>query len=451
MLLRPSDFYKYQPKAIAFIKEHRYCALWVGMRLGKTVTVLSALQDLIDTGEVRRILVVAPLRVSINSWPEDLDGWAQLTLNYNLIRGTEEERLELLKIRSSVHIINHEMVPWLINTIGKDDWPYDTLVIDESRKYKNHAKKTPKKNLSRFGSLCFVRPKIRRVIELTGTPAPLGYLDLWSQIYLLDGGKRLGKNITAFRDQYCYQGRYHYIWNIQNGADIEIREKIRDLVFVVDSKDQIDLPQVNVNPVFVDLPPEIYKSYKTLEKEFIAEVRGRQIVTFSSGSKSMKLLQMASGRVYLDDETLLVHREKEDALAELLELIEGPVLIIYNFVFEKEWILEKYKDAKLLDSDPQTVKRWQQGKIDKLVMHPASGGHGLNLYHQGHDIIWVSPTWDLELWEQTNMRLSHPSKSDEIITIHSIRARKTIENQVMRSLELKKEVQQHLLKTLARS
>jgi SNF2 family DNA or RNA helicase len=447
-LKRPADFYQYQPKAIEFIKKRRYCALWVGMRLGKTIAVLTALQDLINSGDVRKTLVVAPLRVSINSWPEDLDAWAQLTLDFTLIRGTPQERLDLLKEPTNIHIINHEMVVWLVTAIGKDNWPYDCLVVDEARCYKNHKVATKKGNLTRFGALTLVRPQIKRVIELTGTPAPLSYIDLWAQMYLLDGGKRLGKNITAFRDKYCDPGREYHIWTIKDNVDEEIREKIKDLLFVVRTADQIDLPREVTNDIPVTLPPKVMTAYKTLQREFIVEIQKTKIVTFSAGSKSIKLLQMAAGRVYTPDGRIVVHREKEKALEELLELIDGPKLIIYSFVFEKDWILAKYPDARLLDDNPKTVQDWRAGKIDKLVFHPSSGKYGLTLYEGGNDIIWISPTWDLEAWEQTNVRLSHPTKADETIRIHRIVAQHTLELKVCKSLNEKREVQDFLLEDM---
>lgn len=448
LMLGKSDFYRYQPGAIQFIEDRKYCALWVGMRLGKSICVLTALQNLRDRGEVRRVLIVAPKRVSINSWPEDLVQWSHLDLSWTLIRGSASERKTKMRRNTTIHIINIELLPWLIDELGHDNFPYDTLVLDESRKFKNHVKKTETGNLSRFGSVCKVRPGVRRVIELTGTPAPLSYIDLWAQIYLLDGGRRLGKNITAFRTDYCNAGRNHYQWYLQSDAQERIRDKIRDLIFVVPPEDEIDLPDVVFNPVNVELTDQARKRYNEMKKDYVTELQGRKVIAFSAGSKSIKLLQIASGKIYIDKVATQVHEQKIQALIELVDLITGPKLVIYNFVFEKRWILERFPEAKLLDSNPDTIKKWNAGLIDMLVMHPASGGHGLNLYKGGDHLIWFGPTWDLELWEQTNKRLSHPSKSEGRITINCLIARSTLDSSVLISLQHKAQVQALLLADL---
>lgn len=458
--LSPDLMAPHQLETKELIKAKRYLAIWLGMRQGKTVSTLSALQELYDEFEVHKILVVAPLKVSINSWPEDLGGWEHISLPYTLIRGTPAERIAQLAEPTPVHIINRELLAWLVTHIGKGNWPYDTVILDESRSFKNHKKKNknPKtgvKTYTRFGAMALVRPEVHRLVELTGTPAPKNYADLWAQMFLLDGGRRLGKTITAFRDTYMHPGREHYLWDFKDNAEEEIREAIKDIAFSIQGK---PLPVPVVSDIWVELPPKARTLYDEMRKESIIEVDGVEIVAQSAAARGGKLHQIAAGFVYDTeiDETAQtkvrtayrIHNEKRDALDELLEFIETPVMLIYNFEAERDYLLQKYPDAKLLDDKPMTVKLWNQGLISKLVLHGASGGHGLTLWRGGHDIIWVSPTYDLEHYQQVNERLTSDLKAEQV-TIHRILTRGTIDEPIVNEvLTGKAERQKNLMNYL---
>jgi SNF2 family DNA or RNA helicase len=432
-------------QAVDAIKRKAFLALWFDMRQGKTVSTLTAVQDLYEDFEAQKILVVAPLRVTVNSWPEDLRDWEHISLGYQLVRGTPTERKHQLKSQAPVHLINREMLPWLVATLGKDNWPYDTVVLDESRSYKNHAPKTPVGNLTRFGALRAVRPKIDRLIELTGTPAPKNYMDLWAQIFLLDGGKRLGKNISAFREEYCVQGREHYQWKLRGGAEADIETAIEDIVFRVAGTEIPELPAMDIK---VRMPNAARQVYNDMLNHGIVELNGEDIVALDAAARVNKCAQISSGHVYDSNKKAhLVHTEKLDALDELLELIDDNVLIVYNFQFEKDALLAKYKDVTVLDSDPNTVKRWNAGLIPKLLLHPASGGHGLNLYRGGNTIIWMSPTWDNELYRQVNKRLSIHDKPVPT-QVYRIIEQSGTDASVIESLTSKEQGQQALLKRM---
>jgi SNF2 family DNA or RNA helicase len=419
--VKAADLRPYQREGVEFLLRKRYAALWVGMRLGKTIVTLTALQKLYDACEVHRVLVVAPTKVSINSWPEDLRQWEHISLPHQLIRGTPTQRYKQMQNAVPVHIINRELLSWLVTQWG-DAWPYDCVVLDEARSFKNHARYTKTKELTRFGAMSKVRPRVHRVIELTGTPAPNGYADLWAQIYLLDGGKRLGKNITEFRRTYMVEGRKHFLWSLREGADTEIREKIKDVVFCpAVTRDVVS--DVVFNDIEIPLPTDVRGWCSSmLRTGTLLTASGETVTAANRGVRLSKALQIVSGGVYLaSGQPETIHDEKFRALDELLEVLGTNVIIVYNFVFEKDRILRRYPDAVLLDEKPETVARWNRREIPKLVLHGASGGHGLSLWKGGNDLIWMGATYDLELYDQVNARLCHPEKPDPV-TIHRLLA-----------------------------
>lgn len=406
-----------QRDIVDFIKRKPYCAIWFAMRQGKCAPTLTALQDLYDDIEMSRTLIVSPVKVAINSWPDEFETWEHISLDYQLIRGAPETRIKQLASPAPVHIINREQLPWLVehicDTVGKENWPYDTVVLDESRSFKNHVPKTPNGRYTRFGAMRLVRPYVERVIELTGTPAPHSYMDLWAQIFLLDGGRRLGKNITQFREEYCLPGREHYMWSINPDKIEEINERIEDIVF---SAPGMPIDEPVPNDIIVSMPKKIHSLYNHMFRFGIIQPGGDvEIPALNPGAKVNKLLQISAGSVY-DEEgnTHFLHDAKLKCLDELLELIDDNCLLIYSYQFEKQAILDRYPDAVLLDDKSSTVRRWNEGKIPILVMHPASGGHGLTLHRGGSTIIWLTLTTDLELYMQVNKRLSIPGKTKPV-------------------------------------
>lgn len=438
-----SDLRPDQHRVIDFIVNRPYGAVWLDMRQGKTISTLTAIHDLYETFETNRALVVAPLRVTINSWPEDLRGWDHLYLGYELLHGDVKTRRAKLASKAPIHIINRELLPWLVNEFEGKPWPYDTVVLDEARSYKNHSPKTPNGGLTRFGAIRKVRPEIMRLIQLTGTPAPRNYQDLWAQIFLLDGGKRLGKNITSFRRDYCVQGREHYDWRLQDDAPRRIERAVEDIVFRAKGVDIPELPPIDV---IVRLPKAIKRQFSAIHQHGYLELSdGTEIVALDAAARVTKCCQISSGAVYdKDGDTHWLHDEKYRALDEVLETLDDNVLMVYSYQFEKDALIKKYPDLTVLDNDPDTVTRWNAGKIPKLLIHPASGGHGLNLARGGNTIIWVSPTYDNELYQQVNKRLSIPGKPVPT-AVYRILADTPTERAIVQSLESKEQDQQRLL------
>jgi hypothetical protein len=462
-----SNLEPHQVTAVELIKRKRYVALWLRMRQGKTVSTLTALQDLYDEIEVFKILIIAPLRVSINSWPEDLEKWSHIRFTHTLVRGTPSQRIALLREPTDVHIINRENVPWLVEQLG-GKWPYDTVVVDEARSFKNHTVKTPKKNLTRFGALVSVRPKIRRMIELTGTPAPRNYEDLWAQIYLLDGGRRLGKNITAFRKRYMTKGQQHYQWEFRDGAIDEINAALSDIAFAIEGA---PLPEPEYLDVAVEMPDSVRTLYNKMRHDkIIPGLQGYDVTAKNQGAAIGKLAQICAGAVYhtpkpemdldavsdlLDDDVpieeqkiprmvLELHRAKLDTLVDIADLGDKPLLVIYQFEFEKDWVLAKFPRAVLLDDKTSTLARWNRGEIPMLVMHGNSGGHGLNLATGGSEVLWLSPTYDLDVYLQVNQRLTSMAKKEHT-TVYRLIVPNSVETTMLEALALKNVTQEDLL------
>lgn len=455
-----SDLAEHQVQSVALIKAKRYLALWLKMRQGKTISTLTALQDLHDDFAVHKILVVAPLRVGINSWPDDLRRWEHITLTHTLIRGTASQRLTKTYERTDLHIINRENLAWLVEQ-RFDDWPYDTVVLDESRSFKNHTVKTPKDALTRFGAMAKVRPRVNRVIELTGTPAPLNYQDLWAQIYLLDGGKRLGKNITAFRSRYMVQGRKHYLWEFREGAVEQIREAISDIAFSIHG---VPTPEPEIVDLKLELPSAARALYTQMRNDKMLQgFCGFDVVAKSPAAVVNKLAQICAGGVYHTEKpeidplnpvegvvvrhSLPIHDEKMKALADILDISDAPLVVIYQYEFERDAVLTAYPQAVLLDENPKTITRWNEGKISMLVMHPASGGHGLNLWQGGCEILWLSPTHDLEMYQQVNERLSSLAKS-EPTTVYRLLMADTVDEIMVDALAQKGVSQESLMQCI---
>ena len=438
MKFKPHD---YQMYAIQYLINKPVAAILLDMGLGKTVITLTAIFDLtLDSFLIRKVLVIAPLRVARDTWPSEIEKWEHLKgLSYSLVTGTAEERIAGLKAKAHIYIINRENVDWLVNKSGLP-FDFDMLVIDELSSFKSHQAK-------RFKSLVKVRPKVKRVVGLTGTPASNGLMDLWAEFRLLDLGERLGRFIGRYREDFFIpdkrNGQIVFSYKPRAGAEEEIYRRISDITISMKGSDYLKLPELIINKVEVKLSDKEAKILDTLKKELIAQVGDEEISAINAAALSNKLLQMANGAVYGDEgEVVYIHDRKLDALEDLIEAANGkPVLIAYWFKHDLERIKRRFQVAKL--DTPQSIKAWNDGDIALAAIHPASAGHGLNLQSGGSTLIWFGLTWSLELYQQTNARLWRQGQKDTVV-IHHLLAKGTIDEQVMKAL-IKKETSQESL------
>lgn len=398
------------------------------------------LNDYLDIGKT---LVIAPKRVIEDTWPSEFDKWDHLKgIRFSLIAGSPKQRMAAIKEKADVYMISRDNIVWLVDLL-KDYWDYDTLIIDELSSFKNHASQ-------RFKKLKTVTPYFKRVIGLTGTPAPNSYLDLWAQVYLLDRGERLGKNITAYRRKYfnAYSRGMYTEYQIKDGAKKEIDEKLSEICISMKAKDYLDLKDPIVIDKKANLNPAERKLYKEMEKEAIAEIDENQIVALSAAVVTNKLMQIANGNVYDEDgNTHLIHKRKIEVLEELVaESQDENILVFYNFKSDQDSILAKFPEAVQLE-DEKDIKAWNEGKIKMLIAHPASAGHGLNLQNGGSIIVWYGLTWSLELYLQANARLQRQGQKNTV-RIYRILAEGTIDERVVKVLEGKHISQEQLLREL---
>lgn len=423
----------YQHKAIEFIKNNRSCALWLDMGLGKTVSTLTALSDLIASNKAKRILIIAPLYVAKTVWGKEIESWEHLRhLRYSLCTGDARSRLTGIKSDADIYVINRENVKWLYDAIVSLKLPwFDTIVIDEASSFKNHRSE-------RFKALKSFA--YNRMIELTGTPSPNGLMDLWPQIYLLDNGQRLGKYISNYRDKFFYKEYYTY-YIIDPTL---IYDKVKDLVLSMKSEDYIELPDIIYNTIPVTLGN--YREYKYFESNFV--LKSKDIEAQSAAVLSNKLLQYCNGAVYDEDGTVIdIHNEKLDVLKDIVENNETEnFIVVYNFKFDRDRILQTFDFAKTLDSK-DSVEEWNNRKIRMLLIHPATGGAGLNLQNGGNNIIWFGLTWNLEHYLQMNKRLHRHGQEKPVVITHIV-AKDTREEKVSLALQNKNINQEELLSYL---
>lgn len=423
----------YQEHAAQWILSHHRCGLFLSMGLGKTVITLTAVNELLNDFEITRVLVIAPLRVAATVWEEETKKWDHLQgLKCSKILGTQQQRLDALEEDADIYIINRENVSWLVSHQAKlRKWPFDMLVIDELSSFKS-----PK--AERFRSLRRVLPAVRRVVGLTGTPAPNSLLDLWSQIYLLDEGKRLGKFVTRYRETFFRPGKRNgqvvYNWELLPGADKTIYGLISDICMSMTAEDYLKLPdRIDINYP-VTLSAAAQQAYETMERDLVIKMADEVITAQNAAVLTNKLLQLSNGAVYMDESSYIkLHGEKLDALEDLIEASNGePVLVYYSFRHDAFRILERFPQARRLLT-PEDVNDWNAGKIPLLIAHPASAGHGLNLQAGGHIIIWFGLTWSLELYQQANARL-HRQGQQHPVTVYHVIARDTIDEEVLKIL-----------------
>lgn len=435
--------YPYQDYAIQRIQEQRYLGLFLDMGMGKTVITLTAINELVNEWCcVGRVLVIAPKRVAETTWTDEADKWEHLQdLRVRPILGGVQERRQALKERADVYVINRENVVWLVDEM-KPSWPFDMVVIDEASSFKNHQSK-------RFKALKSIRSRIYRLVELTGTPAPNGLMDLWSELYLLDQGKRLGRTIGEYRRTYFTPGYgsgfVTYLWNPLPNAQHDIETRISDICVSMKSEDYLTLPAMLYNRIKVPLGKKAQERYRALERDFLLQVDDAHIVASSAAALSGKLLQLANGACYNEDGTVTeIHDEKLKALQELVESNEHkPVLVFYWFRHDLERLQKFFPKAETVDA-PNAITRWNEGQISMLLVHPASAGHGLNLQFGGNVIVWFGLSWSLELYQQANKRL-HRQGQKHTVVVHHLIATGTMDEQVLRALSKKKSTQDDII------
>lgn len=438
--------HNYQRQAIDFIKANPAALLFLGMSLGKTVSTLTALNDMMfNSFQVARPLVIAPLRVARDTWTAETSKWDHLNhLRMSIILGAAKERRQAIDADADVYVINRENVPWLVKELG-DSWPYDCVVIDELTSFKNHK-------ASRFKALASRRQHMRRIIGLTGTPAPNSLEDLWAPFKLFDGGKRLLPYITHFRERYFDPGKRNghqvFSWKLKPGAEDEIYKAISDITLSMKTTDYLQLPELTYSSKVVHLDRQEREVYNQLKKDMLVHVDGEVIDAGSAATLSNKLLQLSSGAIYADEaRTVTVHSQKIDALEDIIEAANGhTVLVAYWFKHELERLLRHFPQGRLL-STAEDMSDWCSGKIPLAFIHPASAGHGLNLQSGGHILVWHTVPWSLELYEQTNARLFRQGQTEPVSIIH-IEAANTIDQQVIKSLETKNQTQSALIEAV---
>lgn len=434
----------YQEYSKDFILDHPYCALLLDMGLGKTLSSLTAIDELLNTFEViENVLVIAPLSVAEKTWTDEIEKWDHLNhLTFSKILGPPKSRVAALNKEANVYLINRENVEWLVNHF-KQKWPFKTVIIDELSSFKSPQSK-------RFKALRKVRPLIERMIGLTGTPAPNTLMDLWSEIYLLDQGDRLGKTMTQYRNRYFTpaqkNGHIVYSWQLVPGAGETIYKKISDICVSMKAKDYLKLPPRTDNLVEIELSSKNWRKYKELEREYVLELDDSDVVASNAAALSNKLLQLANGAIYDENNhPQLVHNQKLDALERIIEDSQGqPVLVFYQYKHDLSRIKERFKQAKVLDVGAGDIQKWNQGDISILLAHPQSAGHGLNLQQGGHIIVWFGLTWSLEFYQQANARLDRQGQKCPVI-IHHLVAKNTIDEDVMKALNNKEIGQEALM------
>jgi SNF2 family DNA or RNA helicase len=442
-MLTKTDLHNYQKRAVKFIKDNRKCALFLDMGLGKTASTLTAISELIPECKADKILVIAPLRVALSTWHAEIAKWEHLQhLSYTIIRGMPSTRVKKLSENTRIHIISRDLVVWLVNHC-KEEWPYDMVVIDESSSFK--SAKT-----QRFKAMRKVLSQINRMVLLTGTPASNGLLDLWSQVYLIDQGKRLYKTYYAYLAKFFYSDHMGYNWRPRGIAQQEITSRIQDICLSMSASDYLELPDVMYADKRCELDQSTAREYKSFKKEFFMEHEG-EIVTASSAAVLVnKLMQFCNGAVYTQDRQSIVvkHNQKLDVLEEVIEELQGQnVLIAYNFQTDRDRILKRFKQAQVLSQDPTCIERWNRGEIPMLLAHPASCGHGLNIQHGGNHIIWFGLTWSLEMYLQMNARLHRQGQDKPVIITHII-ASGTVDELVLEALKNKDINQQRIIDAL---
>lgn len=439
MQYNPHDYQKY---AIDFIETHPQAAVLLECGLGKTSITLTALSNLMfDRFEIKKVLIIAPIRVCKNSWAAEIDKWEHLkNLSYSLVLGSREQRLAALRQKADLYIINRENVQWLIENSGML-FDFDMIVVDEISSFKNDQSK-------RFKALRKVRPFVKRIVGLTGTPCSNGLMDLWAQFRLLDKGERLGRRIGQYRDAYFTPDWNGFTYTPRKGAEKEIYAKIADISISMKTTDHLEMPELVMTADIVSLDESAAAVYKNMEQEMCVDFTKDSITAANAGVLCGKLTQLAGGAVYADGGSLMkIHSHKLDALEDLIEAQNGkPVLIAYWYQHERDRIMERFECREIrTDVD---IADWNAGIIPIALIQPSSAGHGLNLQDGGSTIIWYTMPWSLELYQQTNARLWRQGQNADTVVIHHLVAEGTIDEDIMKVLENKDKTQAAMMRAV---
>ena len=448
MRYRPHD---YQTYATRFIEEQPVAALILGMGLGKSVITLTAIEHLMhDSFEVRKVLVIAPLRVAASTWPDEIRKWDHLSsLTFSVAVGTRDERITALRHNADITIINRENIQWLVEESGVP-FDYDMVVIDELSSFKNHRTK-------RFRSLMKARPKVKRIVGLTGTPAPNGLMDLWAEFRLLDGGKRLGRFIGQYRERWFLPDKRNqmvvFSYKPKEGAEDEIYSAIADITISMKAMDRIRMPELIETEMKVSMSGSERKAYDSMKKDLVLSLPDGAITASNAASLSGKLMQLSSGAVYTDEESFTeIHRRKLDALEDAIESMNGkPLLIAYWFRHERTRISGLLTNLGISwkeISDESSIREWNEGKLQAAIIHPASAGHGLNLQSGGSTLLWFTVPWSLELYQQTVARLWRQGQKEETTVVIHFITEGTIDERVIAALRRKDQTQEALLEAV---
>ena len=432
MKLNRDDLHEYQKYGVDFIINNPISALMLECGLGKTITTLTAVSDLMyDYFEISKVLIIAPLRVGLSVWKQECDKWEQLKyLRCSIAVGSVSERQKAMQSDADVYIINRENVEWLVKNYPFD---FDMVVIDELSSFKSHQSK-------RFRALRKVRPKVGRIVGLTGTPVPNGLMDLWAEINLLDMGERLGRYITRYRDEYFKpdkrNGAIVYSYKPLPDAEERIYGKISDICVSMKAADYLEMPERVDNIIEVGMNDKETAMYKRLEKEMLLPFADGDIDAVNAASLSNKLLQLANGAVYDENgKVRKIHSRKLDELEDLIEAANGkPVLVYYSYKHDRDRISERFNAREI--KDDKDISEWNAGKIQLAIAHPASCGHGLNLQSGGSTIVWFGLTWSLELYQQANARLYRQGQKNTVV-VHHIITKGTVDEKVMTALKNK--------------
>jgi len=439
-MLSRENLHPYQEKFVRFICDNKRVFGLLDLGLGKSVSTLTAITDLIDGFAVNRVLVVAPLRVANSVWKQEAQKWRHLShLRVNVATGSEKSRISALSSTADVYVINRENIKWLVDFYGKN-WPFDCLVIDESSSFKSNSSQ-------RFKALKKILPFTEYAVLLTGTPSPNGLLDLWAQVYLIDQGATLGRTMTAYKQRFFEADYMGYKFTPREGAKDKIHKLIEPFSLSMSAEDYLQMPDRFDLVEPVQLLPATLKQYQDFEADLVAEIDGHELDAQSAAVLANKLLQFCNGAIYVDDKQNYVetHSAKLDAIAEIIE--DNPsenLLVAYNYKSDLERLLKRFSDAVVLDKDPETITRWNNGEIKMLLAHPASAGHGLNLQRGGSVIIWFGLNWSLEYYQQFNGRLHRQGQEKPVRIIHLV-VKDCIDERVMRVISDKAATQSDLL------
>lgn len=436
-MLKRNNLHQYQHKAVEFIKDKKRCALLLDMGLGKSVSTLTAIKDLTDDFAICRTLVIAPLRVANSVWKQEAEKWEHTQdLNITICTGSTKERISALNSQADIYVINRENIKWLVDTYQKN-WKWDCIVIDESSSFKSHSSQ-------RFKALKSILHLTNYMVLLTGTPASNGYMDLWSQMYLVDKGEALGKNITAYRSRFFNQFGFKYTLN--KGAEEIIKERIAPFTLSMKAEDYLELPECVYLYEKIEMDKKLSARYTSFAEQLVLDNGDEEITAINAAVLTNKLMQFTNGAVYDEDKTWHhIHDLKIDALKELVEENQGePLLVAYNFKSDLERLTEAFPNAVILDKDNKTIENWNKGKIPMLIASPLSAGHGLNLQKGGSIIVWFGLNHSLELYEQFNARLNRQGQTKPVRIVHLVMDG-TIDQKVISALDKKANVQNELM------